>query len=103
MLRLVDAGAVGGSGAKQLVEELFRSGGEPAEVVKAKGLAQVSDEGAIEAAVDRVIAASPAEVERYRAGNRKLLGFFVGQVMKEMKGKGNPGVVNALVKRKLGE
>jgi aspartyl-tRNA(Asn)/glutamyl-tRNA(Gln) amidotransferase subunit B len=103
VLRLVDAGAVGGPGAKQLVEELFRHGGEPAEVVKAKGLAQVSDEGAIEAAVDRVIAASPGEAERYRAGNLKLLGFFVGQVMKEMKGKGNPGRVNALVKRKLGE
>jgi aspartyl-tRNA(Asn)/glutamyl-tRNA(Gln) amidotransferase subunit B len=50
-----------------------------------------------------VLAASPAEVERYRAGNKKLAGFFVGQVMKETKGKGNPAVVNALLKRKLGE
>ena len=55
------------------------------------------------AAVDEVLRASPAEVERYRAGNEKLLGFFVGQVMKRMKGKGNPGVVNALVKKKLAE
>ena len=66
------------------------TGAEPAEVVREKGLAQVSDEGAIEAAVDRVLAASPGEVERYRGGNKKLIGFFVGQVMKETKGKGNP-------------
>jgi aspartyl-tRNA(Asn)/glutamyl-tRNA(Gln) amidotransferase subunit B len=56
----------------------------------------------VEAAVDAVIAASPAEVERYRGGNRKLIGFFVGQVMKTMKGKGNPAVVNAVLARKLG-
>jgi aspartyl-tRNA(Asn)/glutamyl-tRNA(Gln) amidotransferase subunit B len=103
VLRLVDAGTLGGPGAKQVVEEVFASGGEPEEIVRARGLAQVSDEGAIEAAVERVVAASPGEVERYRAGNKKLLGFFVGQVMKEMKGKGNPAVVNALVRKKLGE
>jgi aspartyl-tRNA(Asn)/glutamyl-tRNA(Gln) amidotransferase subunit B len=103
LLRLVDAGTLGGPGAKQVVEEVFAAGGEPEDVVRAKGLAQVSDEGSIEAAVERIVAASPAEVERYRAGNKKLLGFFVGQVMKEMKGKGNPAVVNAIVKRKLGD
>jgi aspartyl-tRNA(Asn)/glutamyl-tRNA(Gln) amidotransferase subunit B len=103
ILRLLDAGTVNGTGAKVVFEELFRSGGEPEAVVRAKGLAQVSDEGAIEGVVDRVVGASPAEVERYRAGNQKLLGFFVGQVMKELRGKGNPGVVNALVKKKLGD
>jgi aspartyl-tRNA(Asn)/glutamyl-tRNA(Gln) amidotransferase subunit B len=102
VLRLLDAGTIGGPGAKQVVEEVFRTGAEPAEVVRAKGLAQVSDEGALEAAVDEVLAASPAEVERYRGGNRKLLGFFVGQVMKKTRGKANPGVVNALLERKLG-
>ena len=102
ILKLADAGTVGGPGAKQLFEEVFRNGGEPAEVVKAKGLAQVSDEGAIEAAVDKVLAANPAEVERHRSGKKNLTGFFVGQVMKEMKGKGNPGLVNALLKKKLG-
>jgi aspartyl-tRNA(Asn)/glutamyl-tRNA(Gln) amidotransferase subunit B len=101
-LRLVEAGAIGGPGAKQVIEEVFRTGAEPDEVVRAKGLAQVSDEGAIEAAVDAVLAASPAEVERYRAGNAKLLGFFVGQVMKATRGKGNPALVNAVLKRKLG-
>jgi aspartyl-tRNA(Asn)/glutamyl-tRNA(Gln) amidotransferase subunit B len=102
LLALVDAGTVGGPGAKQALEVVFREGGEPAEVVREKGLAQVSDEGAVEAVVDAVLARSPAEVERYRGGNRKLMGFFVGQVMKEMKGKGNPAVVNALLAKKLG-
>jgi aspartyl-tRNA(Asn)/glutamyl-tRNA(Gln) amidotransferase subunit B len=102
ILRLQDAQTIGGPGAKHVVEEVFRTGAEPAHVVREKGLAQVSDEGAIEGAVDRVLAASPSEVERYRGGNKKLLGFFVGQVMKEMRGKGNPAVVNALLKKKLG-
>jgi len=103
VLRLLDAGAVNQNGAKVVFEELFRQGGDPEAIVVAKGLAQVSDEGALSAVVERVVAASPGEVERYRGGNKKLLGFFVGQVMKELRGKGNPGVVNALVKRKLGD
>jgi aspartyl-tRNA(Asn)/glutamyl-tRNA(Gln) amidotransferase subunit B len=84
-----------------VLEEVFASGAEPEEVVRAKGLAQVSDAGALEAAVDQVLQASAGEVERYRGGNKKLLGFFVGQVMKATKGKGNPAVVNELLKRKL--
>jgi aspartyl-tRNA(Asn)/glutamyl-tRNA(Gln) amidotransferase subunit B len=103
ILKLLDAQTIGGPGAKQVLEEVFATGAEPDEVVRAKGLAQVSDAGAIEAAVDQVLAASAAEVERYRAGNKKLMGFFVGQVMKAMKGKGNPAVVNQLLKQKLGE
>jgi aspartyl-tRNA(Asn)/glutamyl-tRNA(Gln) amidotransferase subunit B len=103
VLRLLDAGTLAGPGAKLLVEEIFRTGREPRELVREKGLAQVSDEGAIEAVVVRVMAQSPSEVERYRAGNKKLLGFFVGQVMKELRGKGNPAVVNALVRRRLGD
>ena len=101
VVRLADEGVIGGPGVRQVIEELFRDGGDPAAVVAARGLAQVSDESAVEAAVDAVIAASPAEVERYRAGNQKLIGFLVGQVMKAMKGKGNPAVVNAVLKRKL--
>jgi aspartyl-tRNA(Asn)/glutamyl-tRNA(Gln) amidotransferase subunit B len=103
VLALLDAQTIGGPGAKQVVEAVFETGAEPDEVVAAKGLAQVSDEGAVAAAVDRVLAASGAEVERYRAGNKKLMGFFVGQVMKEMKGKGNPAVVNALLRQRLGD
>jgi aspartyl-tRNA(Asn)/glutamyl-tRNA(Gln) amidotransferase subunit B len=103
ILKLQDAQTLGGPGAKQVLEEVFATGADPDDVVRAKGLAQVSDAGAIEAAVDQVLAASGGEVERYRAGNKKLMGFFVGQVMKAMKGKGNPAVVNALLKQKLGE
>ncbi len=103
ILKLVDAQTIGGPGAKQVLEAVFETGADPAELVAAKGLAQVSDEGAIEAAVDAVLAASAGEIERYRAGNKKLMGFFVGQVMKAMKGKGNPAVVNALLKQKLGD
>ncbi len=103
ILKLVDLATVGGPGAKQVLEEVFRSGAEPDGVIRDKGLAQVSDASAIEAAVDEVLAASPAEVERYRAGNKKLMGFFVGQVMKATKGKGNPQVVNALLRKKLGD
>ena len=103
ILRLLDAGAVNQNGAKAVFEEVFRNGGEPDAIVKARGLGQVSDEGAVSAAVERVVDASPAEVERYRAGDKKLLGYFVGQVMKGLKGKGNPAVVNALVKKKLGD
>ena len=102
ILRLIDQGKIGGPGAKQVVEEVFRTGAEPEEVVQAKGLAQVSDEGAIELAVDKVLAASPAEVEKHREGKKDLTGFFVGRVMKELRGKGNPAVINGLLKRKLG-
>ena len=102
VVRLADEGVIGGPGVRQVIEELFRDGGDPQAVVAARGLAQVSDESAVEAAADAVIAACPSEVERYRAGNAKLLGFLVGQVMKGMKGKGNPAVVNAVLKRKLG-
>ena len=101
VLQLIDAGTIGGPGAKQVVEEVFRTGADPAAVVQAKGLAQVSDEGAIEAVVDRVLAASPAEVEKHRSGKKNLTGFFVGAVMKELRGKGNPAIVNALLKKKL--
>ena len=63
----------------------------------------MSDAGAIEAVVDEVLAKNAGEVEKYRAGKKQILGFFVGQVMKAMKGKGNPALVNELLKKKLGE
>jgi aspartyl-tRNA(Asn)/glutamyl-tRNA(Gln) amidotransferase subunit B len=102
LLGLLDRGAISGAAAKVVLEETFRTGAEPAEVVKAKGLAQVSDEAAIEAVVDAVLAAAPGEVERHRSGKKDLTGFFVGQVMKQLRGKGNPAVVNALLAKKLG-
>ena len=74
----------------------------PKAYVEAKGLAQVSDSGVIDQAVDKVIAANPAEVEAYKGGKTKLLSFFMGQVMRETKGKANPGMVSGLLKKQLG-
>ena len=100
--KLQDAGDVSSTAAKEVLAELIRTGEAPASIVERKGLAQVSDTGALESVVDAVIARSPAEVEKYKAGKVNLLGFFVGQAMKELKGKGNPGVLNALFKKKIG-
>ncbi|NQZ15036.1 MAG: Asp-tRNA(Asn)/Glu-tRNA(Gln) amidotransferase GatCAB subunit B, partial [Alphaproteobacteria bacterium] len=71
-------------------------------IVEEKGLKQVTDTGAIEAIIDEVIAANPGQVEAYKGGKDKLFGFFVGQVMKASQGKANPGMVNELLKKKLG-
>lgn len=101
LLELVDKGAINRNTAKSVFEEMFNSGNTAEEIVKAKGLEQVSDTGEIEAAVDRVIAANPKETARYKAGEDRLIGFFVGQVMREMKGKANPAVVNGVLKEKL--
>jgi len=101
LIGLVDEGTINRNTAKSVFEEMFSTGKSAGEIVKAKGLEQVSDTAEIEAAVDRVIAASPKEVERFKGGEEKLIGFFVGQVMRETKGKANPAVVNELLKGKL--
>ena len=101
--KLQDDGAISSTAAREVLAELIRSGKPPAHIVSEKGLAQVSDAGALETVVDAVIARNPAEVEKYRAGKKNLLGFFVGQAMKELKGKGNPGALNGLFKKKLGD
>lgn len=75
---------------------------DPAAIVEERGMKQVSDTGAIEAVVDGVIAANPDEVARYKEGNTKLIGFFVGQCMKEMRGQGNPKIINQILAKKLG-
>ena len=101
LVKLVDAGTISGSIAKNVFKELFETGGDPEAHVKAKGLIQISDTSAIEALVDEVVAENPAEMERFRGGDKKLTGFFVGQVMKKSKGKANPGLVNQLLAKKL--
>ncbi len=102
LVKLVDDGIVSGTIAKNVFKELFETGGDPEAHVKAKGLAQISDTSAIEGLVDEVLAENPSEVERYKGGDRKLTGFFVGQVMKKSKGKANPGLVNQLLVKKMG-
>jgi aspartyl-tRNA(Asn)/glutamyl-tRNA(Gln) amidotransferase subunit B len=101
MLDMMDAGTINRNMAKTVFEEMFNTGRSAREIVKERGLEQVSDSSAIESAVDAVIANNPKEVERFRGGEEKLMGWFVGQVMRETKGKANPGVVNELLKRKL--
>ncbi|MGY6411827.1 MAG: Asp-tRNA(Asn)/Glu-tRNA(Gln) amidotransferase subunit GatB [Alkalilacustris sp.] len=101
LIDLIASDAISGKIAKDLFEILWAEGGDPAEIVESRGLRQVTDTAAIEAAVDAVIAANPAQVEKARA-NPKLAGWFVGQVMKATGGKANPQAVNAIVSDKLG-
>jgi len=103
LLEMVDAGELSNNAAKDVFAEMFRTWRSPREVAQEKGLIQVQDTGAVEAAVDAVLAANPGEVEKYRAGKKQVLGFLVGQVMKAMKGKGNPALVNAALRAKLGD
>jgi aspartyl-tRNA(Asn)/glutamyl-tRNA(Gln) amidotransferase subunit B len=101
IIDLIAKGDISGKIAKDLFEIVYTEGGNPAAIVEARGMRQVTDTGAIEAAVDEVIAANPDQVEKAKA-NPKLAGWFVGQVMKATGGKANPKAVNDLVMAKLG-
>jgi aspartyl-tRNA(Asn)/glutamyl-tRNA(Gln) amidotransferase subunit B len=101
MLRLIENATISGKIAKTVFEEMYKTGRDPESIVKEKGLVQISDAGEIEKIVDDVIVKNPKEVARYRSGEEKLLGFFVGHVMKLTKGKANPQLVNELLKKKL--
>jgi aspartyl-tRNA(Asn)/glutamyl-tRNA(Gln) amidotransferase subunit B len=101
LLSLADGGQLSGPAMKEVLAQLVRSGGDPATIAQAKGLVQVSDQGETERAIDAIVARHPDELARYRSGKTALLGFFVGQVMKEMRGKGNPAVIGELLKKKL--
>ena len=102
IIDLISKGEISGKIAKDVFEIVYSEGGEPAQIVDSRGLKQVTDTGAIEAAVDQVIADNPAQVEKAKA-NSKLAGWFVGQVMKATGGKANPKVVNELVATKLAQ
>ena len=93
---------ISGKIAKEVFDAMWLGEGSADEIIAARGLKQITDSGAIEAIVDAVIAANPGQAADYRAGKDKLLGFFVGQVMKETGGKANPGQVNQILKKKLG-
>ena len=103
LLQLLDGGDVSANTAKDVFAEMFRTGKAPRTIVDERGLGLEKDAGAVAAAVDGVLAANPEEVAKYRAGKKQVLGFLVGQVMKAMKGKGNPTQVNALLKARLGD
>jgi aspartyl-tRNA(Asn)/glutamyl-tRNA(Gln) amidotransferase subunit B len=102
LLTLIADGTLSGTLGKQVFEIMLESGQDPGRIVEERGLRQTSDTGAIEKAIAAVMAANPDKVAEYRGGKDKLFGFFVGQVMKAMQGKANPGVVNALLKKALG-
>ena len=101
IIKLLFRGDISGKIAKDVFEIAYASGRDPEEIVETEGMKQVTDTGAIEAAVDEIIAANPAQVEKAQA-NPKLAGWFVGQVMKATGGKANPKAVNELVSKKLG-
>ncbi len=101
LLKLVDDGTISGKIAKMVLEECYQSGKMPREVVEEKNLVQMSDESALQEVVDKVLSAFPKEVEKYRAGKKKVLGFLVGQVMKETKGQANPQKVNEILRKVL--
>ncbi len=102
LISLIDKRIISGKIAKTVFDEMYATGEDAAAIVKEKGLVQISDSGAIEQAIDDILARYPGEAERYRGGDEKLLGFFVGQLMKAMKGRANPQIANELLKKKLG-
>jgi aspartyl-tRNA(Asn)/glutamyl-tRNA(Gln) amidotransferase subunit B len=102
LLDLMENNTISGRIAKDVFAEMVETGKDAAAIVKEKGLQQVTDTGAIDAAVDAVLAANADKVEQVKAGNAKVVGWFVGQVMKATGGKANPGLVNEALKKKLG-
>ncbi len=103
LLTRIEDNTISGKIAKQVFESMWAGEGSADEVIDAKGLKQITDSSAIEAVVDKVIDAHPGQVAEYRAGKDKLIGFFVGQVMKETRGQANPGQVNQILKDKLSQ
>ncbi|MGE5582690.1 MAG: Asp-tRNA(Asn)/Glu-tRNA(Gln) amidotransferase subunit GatB [Bacillota bacterium] len=101
MLKLITAGTISGKIAKTVFEEMFYSGKDPETIVKEQGLVQISDSGELEAMAKRVIKSNPQSVQDYLAGREQALKFLIGQMMKESRGKANPGLVNDLLKREL--
>ena len=103
LIDLVESGAININTGKRVLGEMFKSGEAAKSIVAAQGLAQISDTSAIEAIVTRVLDANPAEVEKFLGGKETVLGFLVGQIMRESRGKANPGAVQEIVRRRLAE
>ena len=101
LIGLIKDDTISGKIAKDVFDEMFETSKDPGAIVEAKGLKQITDTGAIEAIVDAIIAGNEGQVAAYRGGKTGLIGWFVGQVMKQTQGKANPGVVNQLLKAKL--
>ena len=103
LLKRIADQTISGKIAKQVFEAIWQGEGDADAVIEARGLKQITDSGAIEKMVDEVVASNPKQAEQYRSGKEKLFGFFVGQVMKQTRGKANPQQVNALLKKRLSQ
>ena len=102
LISLIEKGTISNNIGKQiLVEDMITNGDKASAIVEKKGLSQISDEGAIKEIVKKIVDANPNQVEAYKNGKTNLLGFFVGQVMKETKGRANPKTVNEFVRQML--
>ncbi len=101
MINLIKDGTISGKIAKTVFEEMVKHDGDPSKIVEEKGLKQTSDPNEIENTIDKILSSNQDKVQQYKSGKEKLFGFFVGQVMKEMKGKGNPRMINDILKNKL--
>jgi len=101
LVRLIGEGAISGKIAKSVFEKMLAGGQPPQEIIAAEGLAQISDASALEKVIAEVVAASPKQVEQYRAGKQEVLRYFVGQIMKATRGQANPALVNQLLKKHL--
>ena len=103
LIDLIDDGTISRRIAKEVFETMWRTGKDAAAIVAEKGLEQISDSGAIEAEIDKIIAANPGQVAAFKGGNEKVIGWFVGRVMKATEGKANPRTVNEILRRKLAD
>ena len=98
---LADAGTVNSSVAKEVFEHVFKENVDPEAYIEEHGLKTVNDEGALREVIEKIVAENPQSVEDYRGGKKKAIGFLVGQTMKAMKGKADPGSVNKILKEIL--
>lgn len=101
LISLIENGTISNTAGKQVLNELFENPRDPEKIVEEKGLVQISDEGALKKAITDAISANPKSVQDYKAGKEKALGFLVGQVMRDTKGKGNPQLINKMLKDEL--
>ena len=101
LIQAVEGGKINQANAKKVFAKIMEDDVEPLAYMEKEGLLMVSDSGAVEGAVDQVLAENPKTVEEFHSGKEKVLGFLVGQVMKKMRGKADPGMVNELLRKKL--
>ena len=101
MLNMIDKGKISSKMAKEIFEEMFNTGKTPSQIVKKKGIEQISDESLLEDIVNEVIEGNPGPVKQYREGKKKAIGFLIGKVMAKTKGKANPRLVSQIMNKKL--